>query len=368
MSIHEKLLPDNYRHLVEHLPYALLIENRQGNVVSMNHLFCQLFGIDWRLTPMVGCRTLQVLEGLQHQLAVPQLLLQHPTDLAQLPTSIQTDELLLADGRTVLRTASVIHQYGQYGGCVWTFQDISDKVQLLQEKNERIDALLQQNKLKDKLLAIVSHDLRSPIAILKSYLALSNKQGLTSADAAFFQKHLAQSFESASNLLDNLLDWARMQLNDNRLNRQKQSLQPLIASCVGLLSPIAQGKRISLVNDIPPATSANTDAAVFQLVFRNLLHNALKFTPEGGSVCLSRSYANNCLIVSVTDTATPLNEQQIQQIWNYQANGRSNARQDGSAGLGLWLCKQYIEQQGGKLWVTAEAAGGNKFSFSIPKY
>lgn len=366
MNLHENLLATQYTTLIENLQEGILLENDNGVAILVNEFFRNLFNIDCGTTCLSGYKTAQILKGINHQFVIPEQLMMMPIVPFHADTMVLTDELEMLDGRFIERTTKPLFKKGICNGHLWIYKDITKQKQLLKQKDKKIEQLAAQSELKSELLSIIAHDLRSPLAILKGYIDLLGTDRLSTEDATFFQQHLNESFNATINLLDNLLDWSKKQIEGNSLNVTQIPISPIVDNCFDLVKSIAQKKGIELINKIPAATIANADSNILHLVLRNLIGNAIKFT-ESGSITVSRKYQNNCLAIYVTDTGIGMTDEELLVLFS-QTDRRAMLRQNGTSGLGLFLCKEFVEKQGGEIWVESELGKGSTFCFTIPKY
>jgi signal transduction histidine kinase len=367
MNLHESLLSTQYTTLIENLQEGILLENDNGVAILINKFFCDLFSIEHAKVSLSGYKTNQILNTIKNQFVVPQQLMTLPIVPFHTDTTTLSDEIELLDGRFLERTTTPIFKNNVCKGRLWTYRDITAQKQLVDKKNKKIEELAVQNNIKSEFLSIISHDLRSPLGILKGYVDLLNSNRLSGEDAAFFQQHLTESLNATTSLLDNLLDWSKMQMAGNFINVQKTQISPIVDDCFALVKTIANEKGIELINKIPPATAVNTDANILRLVLRNLIGNAIKFT-KSGSITVSRKYQNDSLEIYVADTGIGMTDDELLLLFNSQTDGRTMLKQNGTSGLGLFLCKEFVEKQGGEIWIESELGKGSTFCFTIPKY
>ena len=167
-------------------------------------------------------------------------------------------------------------------------------------------------------------------------------------------------------LLENLLQWARMQKGSFSYNREILELLPIVDESAAVIQETAKNKDIVLSVDIPENLKVFADSNVIQMVVRNLLSNALKFTKEGGKVSISAKAVENIVIVSVEDSGIGMSKDLIENLFRLDvATNRKGTNGEPSTGLGLIICKELIEKQGGKLWVESKEGIGSVFHFSM---
>ncbi|MCS7027998.1 MAG: tetratricopeptide repeat protein [Bacteroidia bacterium] len=238
----------------------------------------------------------------------------------------------------------------------------------LEERNQiisRINAELQKNnQIKDKLFSIISHDLRSPLATAKGILMILKDEPNLPEDFKVYLHQISKNLDNTFNLLDNLLKWSAAQMQNVKPNPATFSIQSLIAEIMELYSPVAQEKKIELTANVPQDYFVFADRDMLHLVLRNLVNNAIKFTPEQGKVQISVTQQGKEAVVSITDTGVGIPQKHIDKIFEGLTT-RGTAAEKGT-GLGLQLCKEFIQLNHGKLSVQSTENVGSMFSFTVP--
>jgi len=242
---------------------------------------------------------------------------------------------------------------------------------LFRELKKNETSLKEANQTKDRLFSIISHDLKNPFTSLIGFSGalLENYDRLDEETKKDFTKDIHESAEEIYNLLDNLLKWSLSQTGNLTQNTEKINMALLVEENISLMRRSAEHKEIELLSEIEDGSLLFADVNMVNAIMRNLLSNAIKYTGKGGSVTLSSKNAGNFLEISITDTGVGMSEEAREKIFrmdmNYSTLG--TARESGS-GLGLILCKDFIEKQGGEIWVESKTGVGSKFSFTLPLY
>lgn len=222
------------------------------------------------------------------------------------------------------------------------------------------------NRLKDKLFSIIAHDLRGPLNSLKALLGLAAADHISEAELKYLLGTIGQNTQYTTNLVDNLLVWAKENLHGSTLTPQYFDLNSLIEENIKLLTPQAEKKDISLRYTAESALKAHADRNMIDLVLRNILSNAIKFTPQGGTITVSVAAGAGETTVSIADTGLGIKKECIGKLFgkeNFSTPGTENEK---GTGLGLILCREFIEKNGGKIWVKSTAGSGSIFAFTIP--
>jgi two-component system, sensor histidine kinase and response regulator len=232
--------------------------------------------------------------------------------------------------------------------------------------NRKKDELKKLNAIKDKVFSVISHDLRSPIGAIIMLLREINEASMTVEEFNEYLPDLLANMEQTGDLLDNLLAWARSQIKESALNVNEISLNRLTAQTLKFLGRTAASKNIRLVNDVPVDCSAFADESSIRIVLRNLIANAIKFTGSGGIVKVKCNADGSFVKIMVEDNGIgiPVNKQQFLFGDEYYTSLGTN-KETGS-GLGLLICKDLIQKNGGSLQFTSEPGNGTTFSFSLP--
>ena len=231
------------------------------------------------------------------------------------------------------------------------------------------EQLIELNNTKDKFFSIISHDLKSPFnAILGfSNLLLKEYKSLNDDERVDIIQHVSTSAESAFKLLDNLLTWAKSQSGSIKYSPNTFDFNQSIAETVDDLQGQATEKEIQIFNEVAEHTEVFGDKNMLSMVLRNLISNALKFTNNGGEVRVGSEYCEGKMLVSVSDTGIGIAEENLARLFKISENvttiGTNNEK---GTGLGLILCKEFIEQHGGSIWAEREVGKGTTFYFSIP--
>jgi two-component system, sensor histidine kinase and response regulator len=226
------------------------------------------------------------------------------------------------------------------------------------------------NATKDKFFSIIAHDLRNPFeGILMICRTLLVKIPSYSKDEIKKQiEMILSATESGNKLLENLLIWSRSQTGSISFKPDEFELDPLIHRCVDSLNAQAQAKKISINYISKGKLKVNTDEAMFCHVLRNLLTNAIKFTEGPGVVTIEAEQADGAIRMSVTDTGIGISEQDKSRMFRIDGNisSRAGTRNEIGSGLGLILCREFVEKMGGSIRVESESGKGSKFTFTLP--
>ncbi len=225
------------------------------------------------------------------------------------------------------------------------------------------------NDTKDRFFSIIAHDLKNPIGNLKSALEIlsDDYKSFSEDELGEFLSELDESASSVFELLENLLHWSRSQRGKIELHPEASDINYIIDSNISLLKQMASQKNINLYSKIKEPRIGFYDNNTISTAIRNLVSNAIKFTPEGGEIFLEAEIVNSELKVCVNDTGIGISEPDKIKLFKicekFTTPGTSGEL---GTGLGLILCKDFIEKNKGRIWVESKIGKGSQFIFTVP--
>lgn len=235
-------------------------------------------------------------------------------------------------------------------------------VKILAQKRQLEEA----GQFKDRLLSIVSHDFRSPLNSLQGFLMILSEDELPKEMVRTLSIALLEKVKTTSGFLDNLLSWAQSQLQGYHPSLLNVNLQKAAEDIIALFKPQAEAKGVKVINNISENCEVSADLNMVKLVFRNLISNAIKYSLDGGIVTVSCKKANGEEIITVEDTGKGISIEDQQKLFAQQGFSTLGTANEKGTGLGLMLSKEFVEKNGGRIWVNSTPGKGSTFSFSIP--
>jgi len=230
--------------------------------------------------------------------------------------------------------------------------------------------IIEMNLTRDKLYSIIAHDIRSPFAAITQAIdAIANGYLETGSDdfINIFQLLKKRTTET-STLLNNLLEWTKLQNENITLSPATKYLSPLLNECIELLKGNATNKKINIDVNIPEDTKAFFDEVTIHTAFRNIISNAIKFTPDNGTIYVNVVNSDHFVEIIIKDTGVGMSEEIIKEIFDnnhfYTSPGTKNEM---GSGLGLFLVRDFIEKNNGKINVESKPGIGTSFMVSLPK-
>lgn len=249
-------------------------------------------------------------------------------------------------------------------------EERTSELALLNEKLRQSEMQLEEiNKNKDRFFSIISHDLRSPFNSLLGLtkLILEDFDGFSREEIKDSLYNLHQVSEGLFNLIEDLLDWSRIQFNRIEFEPKIFNLYEVVSSVVNALRSVAKDKNITVVNLVPKNCTINADAHMIKTIIRNLVNNAIKFTPKYGLIKISSGFDIDDLIVSVEDTGIGMSKQIVTNLFKLDSKVTSSGTEgETGTGLGLLISKEFVEKHNGKIWAKSEREKGSTFFFRIP--
>lgn len=231
------------------------------------------------------------------------------------------------------------------------------------------DSLKQLNKTKDKFFSIIAHDLKSPFNSIKGFteLMIENIHEYDEEKKLKFLKIIKGSTTKASDLLNNLLIWANNQSGNLKYNPLKVELIKQVSDAISLLEIQAINKEINIVNNVENNLFVNADINMFDTILRNLISNAIKFTEPKGEIQIFSSIDKNFVEISVKDNGIGISKSDVKKLFSIDVkNSNIGTANEQGSGLGLILCKDFVERHGGKIWVQSTINKGSEFTFTLP--
>lgn len=234
---------------------------------------------------------------------------------------------------------------------------------------ERTQQLQELNATKDKFFSIIAHDLKNPFNTLMGFseLLLDHIDMYNLEQIKEYVGIIFDTSRTSYNLLENLLNWSRSQTGRLKMDPKEIDVAKMVSTNIKLLENPANNKNITLQSNIQEGTTAFADSNMIDTVFRNLISNSIKFTEAEGIIKIDTKKDADMLQICIADTGIGIKEESIGKLFSIDQNisTKGTANETGT-GLGLILCKEFIERNGGKIWVESEEKVGSQFYFTLP--
>jgi PAS domain S-box-containing protein len=361
---------EKFRNVFEGSGIGMAILSPDGQFTRANRVFCELLGYNANEIINTNFRDIT-----------------HPGDIEK---SIKLTKELLSNespGNSLIEKRYI----NKKGEVIWALTSISlmrdferkplyfiVQVQDITKRKKNEEQLIQYagelknlNAAKDKFFSIISHDLRSPFNALlgiTEYLSQSYKD-LNEEQIKNLVSDVYKTSQNVYNLILNLLEWSRLQLGKLEVQRSIINLADLGSEIINLYKENAKRKQIELVNNTTEEIFVFADKYMLNMILRNFVSNSIKFTHPGGRIEIKAIINGNNAEVSVLDNGIGISVENQRNLFRideqYRRDGTANEK---GTGLGLILCKEFIEKNNGVLWVESEEGKGSRFSFTIPRY
>jgi signal transduction histidine kinase len=226
------------------------------------------------------------------------------------------------------------------------------------------------NATKDKFFSIIAHDLKSPFNHLLGLSEIIQQMAMRSEEEEIHKmaNMINDSAKKGRDLLENLLHWSRAQTGSITFEPNIIDLREVCADIIQFSGQIAKEKSIDIENKVKAKTFCEVDTNMLQTVVRNLLNNAIKFTQVGGKVTISARKLNDMIEVTVKDNGIGIADEHLERLFKIEENPSTiGTREEKGSGLGLILCKEFIERHKGKIWAESTLGDGSEFKFTVPK-
>lgn len=366
----EKTLEETNAYLENLLNYAnapIIVWNPQFRITRFNHAFENLTGLQEK--DVIG-KSLDILFPVE-KIEESMNLIQKTESgerwetvqiqIQNKDTSIKTvlwnsATLFAADGITP--TATIAQG-----------QDITKRNKAEQEIIQKNIELEKLNSEKDKFFSIIAHDLKSPFNSIVGFSELLEGQ-IKEKDLKGIRKYseiIRKSSNRAMDLLMNLMEWAQSQTGRMEFNPQYLEMVDLIKEVEALFADIARQKSVTISRTLPQHAPVYADKAMISTIMRNLISNAVKFSKPGGKIKISVEENENRLTVKVTDMGVGISKERQEKLFRMDENNSTpGTMNEKGTGLGLILCKEFVEKHGGQIWVESELGKGSAFCFILP--
>jgi len=240
---------------------------------------------------------------------------------------------------------------------------IDEKAKLLEEKTQQLTEL---NTLKNKLFSVISHDLKSPLYALRNLFRTMQQYDMPAEEIKKFIPEVVKDLHYTTGLMENLLSWVKSQMQINVVNPQILEVSGLIKESTDLLRLQAQAKQIHVCVQQTNPIYIYADRDMISLVIRNLVSNAIKFTPSNGKIGIVISETDSKVEVTVNDTGLGMSQEVVSRLFENTFHSTRGTDNETGTGIGLMLCREFLNRNGGEIHVTSEPGKGSTFCFSLP--
>lgn len=235
------------------------------------------------------------------------------------------------------------------------------------EVESQKEELAELNNLKTKMFSVISHDMRTPIYGLNNLFKSAQQYDIPAEDIKQLVPEVVKNLQYTTELMENLLQWAKSQLRGESIHPQLIDLDRLIAGICNGMRLQAERKQVQLETRLPGQVLVYADKEMIEAVVRNLLSNALKFTPEGGRIMVVLEQDADEVQVQVRDTGVGMTEAIRSRIFSGSYFTTKGTADEAGSGLGLMICREFVGKNGGDIFVESQPGQGSVFTFTLPR-
>lgn len=242
-------------------------------------------------------------------------------------------------------------------------EDIGEKAGQLEVQRKELTEL---NAVKNRLFSVISHDLKSPMYALRNLFQNMHRYNLPAEEIKGMMPEVLNDLNYTIGLMENLLQWSKSQMETDSVRAQEIDLSKLVGEVIKLLRLQADGKQVYVENKVDLSIHVFADKDMINLVLRNLIGNAIKFTPAGGRIVVGIHKHSYFVEVYVQDTGMGISEEALEKINESNFYTTKGTASESGTGLGLMLCKEFLAKNGGRMHIESEVGKGSTFSFTLP--
>jgi PAS domain S-box-containing protein len=354
---------ENYKTLISNLPNYVFVHN-QGKIVYVNELSIKALG--YSEEEILQSSILDYVDEPYRQLARENMKKRLSGEyLPDYEVRIVTRTGTKMD--VLVRGASILYQHEPAYIIVLT--DITDRKRIEEQLKKNAREMKELNNTKDKFFSIIAHDLKGPFNAILGFTELlaENYDDFDEDEKKKFIHAIKVASDSTYKLLENLLDWSRLQTGKINPVPEIIDLSLLTMENISVMKSMADSKKIRLLSSVQYNTRAYADANMVRTIIRNLVSNAIKFTLPGGEVKITAIENKNKAELCISDNGVGISDDRKGLLFyiDEKLSTPGTANETGT-GLGLLLCKEMVERQGGQIWVESEEGKGSSFYFTLP--
>ena len=370
-----KVSEQKFRNLFETMTQGVVYQDKYGTIISVNREACKILGKTEN--ELLNIKSIEQLGKLIHEDGTPLKLSDIPGRISLTSGKAETNHLIgfYFDNENHFKwlMVSAVPEFRpgdiEPSGVFTTFSDITEMKNIQESLKKSQEELKETGLAKDKFFSIIAHDLKSPFLGLLGFasILIDEFDNLSKDEMKKFIGDMNKTTRNLYQLIEHLLEWSRLQTGRIELNIETLDLYSTVENAIGYLDASAKNKGISIINEVTKNLNVKADVLMLSSVFENLISNGIKFTEAGGRISVSAAADNHFAEICVRDTGKGMKKELKQKMFRLDVNisTRGTAGEEGT-GLGLILSKEFIERQGGKIWIESELGKGTAVHFTLP--
>jgi PAS domain S-box-containing protein len=343
------IVPFAREKLIEKLHEGMLVLDEHDRIIDLNapvEKFLARYS-----NKVIGKKLSEVLGG---QVSIQHLLLKKWQGREEITLPTDTGERIYEISGTPL-----YNEERRFVGTLLIMWDITSRKRTTMQLQEL-------NQIRNRMFSIIAHDLKGPMNGLLGILQLAQSGVVSEEEIKGILPLLLKNVDTTKALLDNLLHWSKSQLEGEKINRELFDIKEVNNNNLRLFEKHLSEKGIELIDQIPAGMIVYADRDMIDLVLRNLISNAIKFCDTDDTITLSVSVNGEMACIEVADTGRGMSETIVKEVFGLAVTSTSGTRNEKGTGLGLKLCKDFVQKNGGQIIVTSVAGEGSRFSFTLP--
>lgn len=265
------------------------------------------------------------------------------------------------------KASTLVDRNKVYSGRLFLFRDVTESKKAREDFRLQAQELGHLNKLKDRLFSIIAHDLRGPLTNLKEILEMNQDGAITQEEFKGILPLISKDVGHTVDMLENLLYWSKSQLQGEKVEPVSLDMRKLSEGVLTLLEKKAMEKGIRMKNEVPEGTEVFADQDMTELVMRNLASNAVKFCGDGDRIYIMAEAQHSQTTIEIKDTGVGIDGDNLDKLFGLENFTTPGTSMEQGTGLGLLLCREFVEKNGGNIWVESRKGLGSSFFFSLPK-
>lgn len=346
---------------------GVLIEDQNRKIIYINPKILEFFSPESDESQILGMDCGLFAERAKDFIKDPESFIQRIEVLLKNKESVIGDKIETIQGKIFSRDFIPVADKNSHYGNLWSYRDITEEIQLIHKLQESERELLEINSFKDKVFSVIAHDLRGPLASLKGVVDLLNDGDVIFESTKEVFHSLGKQLDYTFQLLNNLLHWSANHIKKRDFYPQTIKLSEIIENTLQFLEPLSQTKNVTINNQIDSKIEVFFDKETMSIVVRNLISNALKYTPRSGSINIFMEPSNSGIDLHILDSGIGMSPEEQKNLFAYKSyQSRPGTNKEKGTGIGLLLCKELMELNNGSIRVLSSPGKGSDFILFIP--
>ncbi len=355
----------SYKSIFEETVDAIIItDGSSEKIIDINRAGCEL----------IGCKKSEILGAYIYDFLVGGKGSESPKNIYDIKMygSVLSNKKIKTKSGSLIPVDLTINTFGDTSGnyVMTTLRNVSERIAYEEKILLMNEELSQSNASKDKFFSIIAHDLKNPISALIwfSEMITSDSEDITPEETEQFLGMIKNLSNSTYELLENLLNWARIQTKNIEIDKNFFDLRSLVDKTLDVLKPSAEMKSVKMINEVPRDFLVYADENMITTIIRNFVSNSIKFSPKNTRVTIKAGEDNKQWNIEVVDEGLGMDESYVSDLFKIDVHtSRNGTNNEKGTGLGLILCNEFAKLHGSEIEVHSELNKGSEFIIHLPK-